>query len=197
MIGDWIFISMLVVFFIIIIILSIIIINSAQSITPSLRKTDSGMRNAYNELQSGAYIALVTAIVGIIILFFSILFIVISPWTRFIDKIARFGKIIIKELYGVITFVLIFISGWRMGIAANAIMGSRTYKVSKLGARKELDASIASINLAAMVYYILAGLILLIFILIGVYDSSKVSKDKIVEEMEMENIVEKGKEKIE
>jgi len=173
MIVDWIFIVGLTITFIVVIVLSIIVLNAAGGITPSLRKTDSGMKAAYTSLKNGGYIALITGIVGAVVVLSTVLAIVINPLVRFLDKIPRYGKIIIKTLFGAAAAALIIVAGIDMAKAAADIKGSRTYRIAKLGAKKELDSSIASINLAAMVYYIIAAVLIFMFVSMAVYDAFK------------------------
>jgi len=189
MIGDWIFIIGLTITFIVVIVLSIIVLNAANGITPSLRKTDSDMRNAYTSLKNGGYIALITGIVGAVVVLSTILAIVINPLVRFLDKIPRYGKIIIKTLFGVAAAALIIVAGIDMARAAADIKNSRTYRISKLGARKELDSSIASINLAAMIYYITAAVLVFMFVSMAIYDAFKPNAKKKEEMMEALDMV--------
>ena len=115
--------------------------------------------------------------------------ITINPLVKFLDKRPRYGKIIIKTLFGVAAAALIIVAGIDMARAAADIKGSRTYKIAKLGAKKELDSSIASINLAAMVYYIAAAVLVFMFVSMAIYDAFKPNAKQKQEMIEATKIV--------
>ena len=177
MIGDWIFIVLLILIFIVVLVLSILIIKSANGITPALRKSDTSMYSAYSALKIGGYIGEITSIIGLVVMLMAILVVAIGPLSRSLDGMHRWAKISIKTLYGIITAVMIIVAGAFFSHSARLISNSRTYRIARLGARKELDASINSINTAAIAYYALGTTVLVLFIMIAFYDGFK-SKEK-------------------
>lgn len=172
MIGDWVFVVVAIIIFSVVLVLSIIVINAAAGISAADRK-DNNMNAAYNSIMTAGYMGLITSIIGLVMVFFAILVLAISTLGKLADGINGKLKIVLKSIYGLLTATVVCLAGFNMNNASNSILKSNTYKLAKFGARALLDASIKSINLAAIAYYTLGGILFAAFIGLAIYDISK------------------------
>ena len=175
MIGDWIFSLFLLAIFAGIVYVGNVIYISKEDITPALRKTDSKMNEAYEDMKKAGNLALGDGIVGIVLVTLAIFLLVIQLFTtNFFDKISKKIKIPIKTIYGLIASFLGFYAGYLMSEAADAMRNSRAYKVP--GGKKGLQSGIDSTILGMKALYGLSAALLVVFCGLMIYDISKKKK---------------------
>ena len=172
MIGDWVILSILSIVYTIVLILSIIVSHSAELITPVSRR-DNGIMTTYNSMKTASTIGIIVSSIMLFLLVVAFLVLLIQPLTSMLDNVNRIIKIVIKSLVGIGSGILILLSGYYMSSASTSLRGSNTYRISRLQARSALDDSIASLNLASTAYYVLGGIIILLFVILAIYDLSK------------------------
>lgn len=171
MVGDIVFAILLLLVFIVEIILGYIIMNSASGITPVLRKSDTNLAIAYNQFYLAGQLSFYTGIIGVIIILGALLFLGFKP--EAFNGIPRYGKIIIKSIFGIAIIILSVLTSYYLYEASNSILSSHTYKLSRLGARQEFDSSVFYAQLTAGFYIVLAVILVIIFVSMGIYDSTK------------------------
>lgn len=176
MIGDWVFFGFLVIIFIIEIIAGVIIINSASGLTPTMRKSDSGLKKAYDEFNIAGQLSLYNGIIALVIICIPMILLFVPPVMRKSDMVPRYAKIIVKSIFGVIVIGITLLVAFYLYQAVNSIINSRTYGFSRLGAKKAFDASIKSTKMAANFYILLAIVLVILFTTLGIYDGLGKSK---------------------
>ena len=170
MVGDWIFIVLLLIIFAILIYAGNLLIKSAESITPITRKTDSNLASAYNNYKIAGNISFYTGIFGIVILVLSGIFILVPVTSRILSNGSIIAKSMVKIFFAIIIIAMCIVVGSYLNSASDLILTSRTYKISRLKARAALDNGIHLTNLAALAYYIIAAVIGFIFAIMILYD---------------------------
>jgi hypothetical protein len=178
MLGDIISAILLFLIFIVEIILGFIIINSASGLTPALRKTDANLARAYDQFILAGQLSLYTGIIGALIALGALLFVGLKP--DLFDGIPRYGKIIIKSIFGVAVIIITVLISYYLYEASNNILSSHTYKISRFQARQEFDSSVFYAQMTAGFYILLAVILMIIFVSMGIYDSLKDRKRKVL-----------------
>ncbi len=169
MIGDWIFIVLLLAIFICFTVVGNMILVSSEDITPSLRKSDSKMKDAFFDLQTSGKSAFYDGIIGIVLVSISAVFFMIPViYHHSFEKIWLSLKILCKIAYALLAAASGFYAGSQMSKAISAMQASHTYKIPK--AKKNVQSGIDSSILAANVLYGLSAGIIGIFLIMTIYD---------------------------
>lgn len=179
MIGDWILIVLVILIGITLLIAGLVLSSSSEGLTQTLRRTDTSLQSAYDALVMAGRLSFYTGIATLVIAVLAI----IALFLPFMDTIPRALKVILKLLVGAgIVTISIIISAIYLTKGFVDIHDSRTYKLSKLQARKAFDSALSAIKLSIYAYYGIAVVTALIFIGMVIYDLFKDTKKPTLDE---------------